>query len=582
MNYYKRYLKGLQKEVILGPLFKLFEAVMELFVPLVMADIIDKGISTADTTYILQRGALLLLLAALSVVFGLTCQYFAARAASVFGRRLRNSLFKQVMHFSANEINQFGAGSLITHLTNDVNQIQTGLNMAIRLASRVPFLLFGSIIMAFTINAKISILFLLSTPVIIAILYYITKITLPGYGKIQKGQDALSRLGRENLAGMRVIRAFSGQQKEVAQFDEQSSQLSNLIVRVGTLSAALNPLTTLVINLAIIAIVWFGASAANTGAILSGSIIALISYMNQTLLALLVAANLVVLFTRALASMKRVQVVMETQPSVKDGPGATAASTDASVAFNHVSFAYHTGSANALDNITFTLPKGETLGIIGGTGSGKSTVANLILRYYDIQGGEIQYFGHNVTAYTLQQLRQGIGFVPQGAALLNGSIRYNLQVAAPNASDETLWHALEVAQAADFVRALPQQLDTVINEGGKNLSGGQRQRLTIARALAKQPALLILDDAASALDYATDAALRKALHQETQRTGDTMATIIISQRAASIKHANQIIVLDDGAMVGIGTHDELLQTSKIYWEICQSQGLVTAEGGDVQ
>lgn len=569
--------KGYYKEIILGPVFKLLEAILELLVPLVMANIIDIGIKTNDTQYIIKNGLIMLGLAALGAAFAMVCQYYAAVAAGHFGRNLRRQLYHHVLTLSEADTAKFGTGGLITRLSNDTGQIQNGVNMAIRLGSRIPFLAVGSIVMALILNWKIGIVFLLSTPVILLVLYVIMKRTVPSYGEIQQGQDKLSRLGDENLAGARVIRAFSRQQQEKEEFDAAGDTLSCIIIRVGKISAALNPLTTAIVNIAIIAIVWLGARLAFSAASEPGQIIALVNYMNQTLLALIMAANLIVLFTRAAASTKRVAAVLNTQPSIVDGQGAVEVENAPVVSFEQVGFSYYEGAQAVLQNISFHIWRGQTVGIIGGTGSGKTTLAGLIARNYDVQDGAILVNGADVRQYTLQALRGKIGMVPQSAALFSGSIRRNLALSAPNATDEQMWHALEVAQGAEFVKKMPDGLNAIIEEGGKNLSGGQKQRLTIARALVRKPEILILDDSASALDYATDAALRHALKNETQN----MTTIMISQRASSIKNADLILVLEDGQQAGAGKHDELLATCKVYREICASQGLVGQEAVQV-
>lgn len=571
MKHIVKNFKGHYKEIILGPFFKLFEAVLELLVPLVVADIIDVGIRTGNTKYIWQRALVLLVLAVAGVISAMVCQYFAAVAGGHFGLSLRKQLYHHVLTLSPAQIEQFGTGGLITRLTNDTNQMQNGLNMTIRLATRAPFLAIGSIVLALTLNFKIGLIFLLSTPLVVFVLYVIMKRTLPRYGDIQQEQDDLSRLSSENLEGMRVIRAFSRQKNEKAAFAAVADKLSALLVKVGKVSAALNPLTSVIVGGAIIAIVWLGSRYAFAGSILPGEIIALVSYMNQTLLALIVAANLIVLFTRAVASTKRVAAVLNTQPAIVDGPGAAPLAGAPAVQCKQVTFGYHGNQADpALEDISFTLPAGQTLGIIGGTGSGKSTLVNLLVRNFDVTSGSIDVFGQDIRQYTLGQLRSQFGFVPQTAALFEGSIRHNLAVGCPSAMDEEMWRALQIAQAAEFVQKMPEGLNTIIKEGGKNLSGGQKQRLTIARALVRNPEILVLDDSASALDLATDAALRSALHKQAAN----MTIIVVSQRAVSIKAANQILVLDDGKIVAGGSHQQLLQTSSIYREICHSQGLV--------
>lgn len=568
-------LKGHYKEVTLGPLFKLIEAILELLVPLVMADIIDIGIAKRDSMYIWQRGGLLLILAIAGIVCSLICQYYAAVAAGHFGKKLRNQLYTHVMSLSNSEAEKFGAGKLITLVTNDAYQIQHGINMVIRLGSRVPFLVIGSIVMALMLNLKIGLVFIVTAPAISIVLYLIMKRTLPQYGNLQSKQDNLSRLSRENLSGVRVIRAFHRQNAEKEDFDTASNSLTELMMRIGKISALLNPLTGLIINIAIIIIVWLGAEYTYQGISNPGQIIALVSYMNTTVLALTVAANLIIAFTRAIASTKRVEAVLNTEPSIKDGQGAQPYRDAPVLEFSNVSFSYSECGQNAIEGISHQINRGETLGIIGGTGSGKTTLANLIIRAFDCTSGEVKFAGVDVREYTLSGLRSKIGFVPQKTALFTGSIRYNMQMGNPIATDEEIWSALNVAQAEDFVRAMPSGLDTLIDEGGKNLSGGQRQRLTIARAMVRKPDLLILDDSSSALDYATDAALRKALSSQTQN----MSVVIISQRASSIKNADCILVLDDGRLAGKGTHNELVNSSEVYQEICHTQGLLEKEVG---
>lgn len=564
-----------KKEMILGPLFKLFEAILELFVPLVMAGIIDVGILQGDREYVISRGLLMLGLGALGVVAAMICQYYAARMAGDYGRDLRNFSFRHVLKLSGGDVAVFGSGGLITRLTNDINQMQTGINMAIRLGTRVPFLAIGSIVMAMRLNLRIGLIFLLCTPLIVLVLYVIMRKTLPSYTAIQGEQDKLSRLSVESLSGVRIIRAFSRQKEEAAQYEETAQDLTALMVRVGRISAALNPLTSVIANAAIVAIIWLGANFVFQGSMLSGEIIALVNYMNQTLLALVVAANVIVLFTRALASAQRVAKVLDTQPAITapEVTGVPGSETDApAVAFSHVRFAYHEGSEDALEDVSFSLAHGQTVGLIGGTGSGKTTLINLLMRYYDVGSGTVSVDGIDVRTMDPSALRRQIGLAPQKAVLFAGSIRRNLELSAPEATEDEMWHALTVAQAADFVRKMPGGLDATIEEGGKNLSGGQRQRLTIARAVVRNPQLLILDDSASALDYATDAALRSALAEE-KRIHPDMTVLLISQRAASLMGADTILVLDDGRLVGQGTHGSLLRENEVYREICLSQGL---------
>lgn len=567
------HLKGNYRQAVLGPLFKLLEAIFELCVPLVIANIIDIGIAGGDKRYIVQRGIILVLLALAGVICGLICQYFAAVAAGQFGRRIRGHLYRHILGLSQAEVDRIGSAKLITLVTNDTNQMLYGLNLAIRLGSRVPFLALGSIIMALLLNWKIGLIFLVTAPLVAAVLYLIMRRTLPYYAQIQGKQDQLSRLGQETLKGARVIRAFHREESEQVQFEQASQELNGQLIAAGRLSSLLNPITSLLTNLAIALIVWLGAGLSFQGLSNAGEIIALVSYMNSTVLALIVAVNLIVAFTRALASAKRVTEALETKASIVDGEGAELSHDAPLLQCSDVSFSYLDGVANAVEGISFALEAGKTIGIIGGTGSGKSTLAQLILRFFDPQQGEIFFSGSNLRCFQLSQLRSYIGYVPQKAALFTGSIRRNLHISAPQADDETLWWALRVAQAEEFVQKLPDGLDSMIEEGGKNLSGGQRQRLTIARALARRPRLLVLDDAASALDYATDAALRRALATE---TGD-MAVVLISQRAAGMQSAHEILVLDGGRIAARGTHQSLLRESDIYQEICQSQGLL--EGG---
>lgn len=565
---------GYRKQLVLGPLFKLTEAILELMVPLLMADIIDVGIRNGDRSYVVTHGLFMLLLGAIGLGCAMICQYFAAVCAQGFGRSLRQKLFRHVFSLSQKEYGAIGTDSLITRLTSDVNQVQTGVNMFIRLAVRAPFLTVGSIVMALLIDWKIGLIFLISTPLIVVVLYVIMSRSVPYYTRIQKGQDRISRLAGENLEGVRVIRAFSRQESEVRTFDAAGDELARLTVYVGKISAALNPITSVIVNLAIVAIVWFGARFTDSGVLEQGQIIALVNYMTQTLLALIVLANIIVILTRAVASARRVAQVLEQKTSMEDVPQSAAAKEKApSIEFSEVSFRYHSGGDEALEKISFSIEKGWTLGVIGGTGCGKTTLARLLAREYDVTSGSVKIDGTDVREYTLEDLHRKVGLVPQAAMLFSGTVRFNLKMGNENATDEALWQALETAQGADFVRSKPDGLDTVIEEGGKNLSGGQKQRLTIARALAKQPEILVLDDSASALDYATDAALRKALRQNTRG----MTVVMISQRASTIKNADRILVLDDGRMCGFGTHAQLLDQCEVYREICRSQKLIREE-----
>lgn len=566
-----RYFNGYRKQLILGPVFKLTEAVLELLVPLLMADIIDVGVKSGEPGYVVRQGLLMLCLGIVGLGCALICQYFAAVCAQGFGRGLRRDLFRRVFGLSQAQFEAQGADSLIIRLTSDVNQMQTGVNMFIRLAVRVPFLTAGSIVMAFVLNWKIALVFLAATPLIVLVLYLVMSRSLPYYTGIQRGQDTLARLAGENLEGARVIRAFSRQSDEIGQFGQTGDSLSALTIRVGRLSALLNPITSVIANLAIVGIVWWGAHIAQAGGIAQGQVIAMVNYMTQMLLALIVLANLIVTFTKAIAGAKRVSGVLAIESTMTRPETSAPAQPGAPrIVFENVSFAYPDAGGNAVEGISFSLEPGRTLGVIGGTGCGKSTLVRLLTREYDVTGGAVRVDGVDVRDYTARDLRAKFGVVPQAARLFSGTVRSNLTLGARDASDETLWQALETAQGAEFVRGKPGGLDTPIEEGGKNLSGGQKQRLTIARALAKQPEILVLDDSASALDYATDAALRRALRE---RTAGKMTVVMISQRASTIRNADRILVLDDGRVCGCGTHEALLESCDIYREICRSQGI---------
>lgn len=614
MKYITKHFKGYYKELILGPLFKLAEAVLELMVPVIMANIIDMGIPRRDTSYILLRGGLLLLLAAMGAVSGIICQYYAAKVAGKLGTRLRKEAFGQVMKFSKQDTERLGTGTggLITRLTNDINQVQNGVNMVIRLGTRVPFLAVGSISMAFLIDRNIGFVFLGATLLITLTLVVIMRRTLPSYLSIQEGQDRLSRQSRESLSGVRVIRAFAKQEEEAEDYQKTAAGLTRLIEKAGRISAALNPLTNLIVNIAIGVIVWMGAGAVNRGTMESGKIVALVSYMNQTLLALMTAANLMVLFTRALASGKRVVAVLSLTPSIQAlspselaGRQEKAALTKqksetsknlsvlaatmensreippekTAVSFRDVTFAYEGDGDAMLSRINFSVRPGEMLGIIGGTGSGKSSLIQLMMRNFDVNWGAVYVGGQDVRSRSPEALRAGIAHVPQKAVLFAGSIRENMQMAAGEVTDQEIWHGLTVAQGREFVAALPGGLDSPVEEGGRNFSGGQRQRLTIARALVRKAELLILDDAASALDLATDAALGQALRQE-MADHPEMTVIVVAQRVSAIRRADQILVLDDGMQVGFGTHEALLKDNEVYREICGSQGML--DSGEVK
>ena len=564
----KKYLGGFKKELIVGPAAKLTEAIFELIVPLIMADIIDVGINGgAGKPYIYRMGGIMILMGALGLCCALVCQYLASRASQGVGTVIRNDLFRHIGSLSHAELDRFGTPSLITRVTNDVNQVQSAVAMLIRLVVRAPFLVIGAAVMAMTIDLKLSLVFLAVMPLVAAVLYFIMFRSVPLYRVIQKKLDKISLITRESLSGARVIRAFSGEAAEEKRFREANDDFADTSMRVGRLSALLNPLTYAIMNLAIAAIVWFGGFRVDSGALTQGQVIAFVNYMTQISLALVVVANLVVLFTKAAASSARINEVFDTEPSIKDGSGAAVSAKAPVIEFKDDSFSYSEGGDNALENITFSVRKGETVGIIGGTGSGKSTLVSLIPRFYDAEKGSVLINGTDVKSYGLKELRQRIGFVPQKAMLFSGTIAENLRWGNENASDEQLQKAAETAQAKEFIDKLPEGLDTYINQGGRNLSGGQKQRLTIARALTGSPEILILDDSASALDFATDAALRKAIAKDTQN----MTVLIVSQRATSIRHADKIIVLDDGEAAGIGTHSELLESCPVYREIVMSQ-----------
>lgn len=566
-----RYLKFFKKEVIIGPIFKLTEAVFELIVPLVMAAIIDVGVKNSDTAYIFKMGGVLLLLGFVGLCCALVCQYFAAKASQGVGTMLRNDLFRHICSLSHAEIDKFGTPSLITRLTSDVNQLQLSVAMLIRLVIRAPFLAMGAIVMAMILDLKLSLIFLLATPLIVAVLYFIMSRSVPYFKTIQKKLDKVSLITRENLDGARVIRAFSKQNHENIRFENAAEDLTKTAVSVGKLSALLNPLTYVIMNLAIVAIVWFGGIRVDAGILTQGEIIAFVNYMTQILLALIVVANLVVIFTKAAACAARVNEVFETKPSVNENNGAqfnTSKDTDTpKIEFKNVSFSYSQTAEETLSDISFKVQRGQTVGVIGGTGSGKSTLVSLLPRLYDTVKGEILIDGVNVKDYPFKTLHSKIGTVPQNAALISGTIADNLRWGNENATVDDMKRAAKTAQALEFIEKLPNGFDSPVLQAGKNLSGGQKQRLTIARALTGSPEILILDDSASALDFATDAALRRAIKRDTK----DMTVIIVSQRVGTIKSADMIVVLDDGRIAGIGTHDKLFNECEVYREICLSQ-----------
>lgn len=563
-----KYLKGYTVQSIIAPLFKFLEATFELIVPIVMAQIIDIGVKNSDKDYIYKMGFILILLGVLGLAASITAQYFAAKASVGFGTALRHDFYRHLNTLSHAETDRIGAPTMITRITNDINQAQTGVNMFLRLFLRSPFIVVGAIVMCLTVSVKLTLIFAVAAPIIGLIIYLIMTSTIPKYKTIQGRLDKVSLLTRENLSGVRVIRAFSKQKKEKESFDGETDELLKAQVRVGRISALLNPLTFVVVNLAITAILWFGGVSVDAGEITQGELIALVNYMNQILLALIYLANLIIILTKAGASAARINDIFAVKPSVTDEGNTeqNAVKNAPAVEFKNVTFAYHKDKPS-LEKISFKAEEGETIGIIGGTGSGKTTLVNLIPRFYDVSEGEVSVDGVNVDKYPFAQLRSMIGVVPQRASLFKGTIRSNLMWGKNDATEEEMWKALETAQAADFVRKVPEGLDAKVEQGGRNFSGGQRQRLTIARAVIKKPHILILDDSASALDFATDAALRKALAKDISEA----AVFIVSQRASGIKHADKIIVLDDGEAVGIGTHSELFDSCQVYREICLSQ-----------
>lgn len=564
----KRYLGSVKQYVIIGQTSKLIEAIFEVIVPLIMAAIVDNGIKgNMGKGYVYKMGGVLILLGVLGLCFALICQYLASKASQSVGTVMRNDMFRHINSLSHAELDRLGTPSLITRLTNDINQVQQAVAMFIRLVVRAPFIVIGSAIMAMSIDLKLSVIFVIIIPLVVLVLYIIMSRSIKYYKVIQKKLDRISLVTREGLSGVRVIRAFSRQDTEQKRFDEANDDYLDISLRVGRLSALLNPLTYVILNLAIAAIVWYGGVGVDTGRLTQGEVIAFVNYMTQISLALVVVANLVVLFTKAAASSARINEVLDIEPSIKNGSEQNGAGSDNAVEFSHVFFSYNNSGEYALEDIDLTAKKGETIGVIGGTGSGKSTLASLIPRFYDISKGELKIDGTEAADYDTTALRQRVGVVPQKAVLFSGTIAENMRWGKRDATDEEIWKALETAQAKEFVEKMPEGLNTHIAQGGKNLSGGQKQRLTIARALVSQPDILILDDSASALDFATDAALRKAIAQNT--TG--MTTFIISQRANSIMQADKIIVLDDGKQVGLGTHKELLESCDVYCEICYSQ-----------
>lgn len=564
------FMKDYKKEAILGPIFKLIEAILELFIPIVMAKIIDIGVANKDINYIYKMGSILIILGAVGLAFALTCQYYASIASQGAGTSIRSKLYKHINKLSYTEIDKIGTPTLITRLVNDINQIQTGIAMLIRLGTRSPFIIIGSTIMAISIDLKLSIIFLITTPLIGLVIYLVMSKSLPLYKVIQRKLDTLSLITRENLEGARVIKAFSKEENEKERFKEATIELSNTSINVGKISALLNPITYMIMNLAIIAILWFGGIRVNIGSLTQGEVIAFTNYIMQILLSLIVFSQLIVTLTKGATSANRVLEILNINPSITDNESITNIKNDNNnplIEFKNVSFSYKDSNEYSLKDINLTINKNETIGIIGGTGSGKSTLINLIPRFYDASKGQVLVKGIDTKNYNLKDLRSLIGIVPQRAVLFKGSILDNLKWGKEDATLDEVKEALEISQSYSFVESLQEKYNAPVLQGGKNFSGGQKQRLTIARALISKPEILILDDSSSALDFATDAALRKSLKEKTK----DMTVLIVSQRASSIKNADKIVVLDNGEIAGIGTHDYLLENCEVYSEIYSSQ-----------
>ena len=560
-----KYLRHYIKESILAPLFKMLEASFELFVPLVMAAIIDTGIKNSDKPYIFKMAMVLVGLAIVGFISALTAQYFAAKASVGFGKELRGDLYRHINTLSYSEIDKIGTSTLITRLTADVNQMQTAVNLFLRLFLRSPFIVIGAVVMAFTVDPKTAIIFAVSIPLLAAVVFGIMFYSVPIYKKVQNRLDSVMRITRENLSGVRVIRAFNHEQKEIEDFDKCSEELKDMQLYGGKISAYLNPITYVIVNLSIVLIIYVGGIRVNTGRLTQGEVISLINYMSQVLVELIKLSNLIINLTKSVACGNRIYDVFKIKPSINDGSGIKT-NGEVAVEFDHVSATYAGSKEKSLDSLTLSIPRGSTVGIIGATGSGKTTLISLIPRFYDVSEGSLKVNGTDVRNYNVDELRKLIGVVPQKAALVSGTVRDNVKWGKPDATDEEIIEALKTAQALDFVSE-KDGLDSKILQGGKNLSGGQIQRLTIARALVRKPEILILDDSSSALDFATDAALRRAINADT----DNMTVFIVSQRFSTIKNADMIIVLDDGRVCGIGKHDELFENCEEYRDICESQ-----------
>ena len=589
------YMKDYKLESILGPLFKMLEASFELFVPLVVARMVDVGIRGRDSGYILKMGGVLVLLALIGLACSLTAQYFAAKAATGAATSLRNDLFSHIGRLSYTEIDTVGTSTLITRMTSDINQVQSGINMTLRLLLRSPFVVFGAMVMAFTVDVRSAFVFVVTIPVLCVVVFGIMAVSMPLYKSVQRQLDKVLLTTRENLLGVRVIRAFNRQKSETEKFDRENGNLVRMQVFVGKISALLNPVTYVIINIAVVAVIWVGAEQADSGIITQGKVIALVNYMSQILVELIKMANLIIIISKAVACMNRVDSIFKVESSIEDKgrhgsrkPGSQNSGSQNSgsqnpgpqnsgpqnpalripkVEFKDMEFVYAGAKEPALKDISFCAMAGQTIGVIGGTGSGKSTLVNLIPRFYDAASGQVLVDGTDVKEYSLDELRDKTGVVPQKSVLFKGTLRDNMRWGKQDASDEEIYRALDTAQAREFVDSKGEGLDLYIDQGGHNLSGGQRQRLTIARALVRKPEILIMDDSASALDFATDARLRKAIREN---TGD-MTVFIVSQRATTIKSADTILVLDEGRLAGMGTHKELLKDCQVYREICLSQ-----------
>ena len=567
VNKLKPYLKPYLKETILAPLFKLFEAILELFVPLIMAVIIDKGIGNQDTALILRQGAILIGLGILGVAVSITAQYFAAKAATGFTADVRQALFSKIQYFSFSQLDALGNDTLLTRLTSDMNLVQNGLNIALRLLLRSPFIVGGAIVMAFVVNVEMAWTFAITVPILAVVVFGIIYWTIPMYRRVQGKLDRIMRLVHENLLGVRVIRAFNREEKEIQSFREDTEALNQAQQKVSGLSGAMNPITFVIVNVALIVILYGGAVKVDTGTLTKGEVIALTNYMSQILVELVKFANLVVLMTKSVASAERINTILSIEADMVEGTEEVHPEGEVAVAFKDVTLTYQGDQNAALNHISFTALKGQTIGVIGGTGSGKSSLVNMIPRFYDATQGKVEVFGEDVRRYRFASLRGAVGMVLQKAQLFRGTIADNVRFGNASASSEVVEQALGIAQASEFVQTKEGGLDYNIEQNGRNLSGGQKQRMTIARAIAKQAPILILDDSASALDFATDAKLREAIKNQTPRP----TTFIVSQRAASVQYADLILVLDEGNLVGKGTHEELLANNEIYQEIYYSQ-----------